>query len=138
MTRLLFVMMMALVMSFTCNASERMDDDDTETTSPMLGTEIERYCTLMDIEHKIYADVKVIIKSNNPDYYWTTKHKVYFKVIDSEGNVVYKKTFKNAYLYVFRSGQIQIGKKNFDQVVIRKSKSSEDWLGIIREKEGVF
>lgn len=137
MKQIFIALSLLLCISVNCQASD-MVDEEPETTTPIHGTEIERYCTLMDIEHKIYADVKVIIKSNDPDYVWTTKHKVYFKVIDSEGNVVYKKTFKNAYLYVFRSGQIQIGKKNFDQVVIRKSESSEDWLGIIREKEGVF
>jgi len=137
MKQIFIALSLLLCISLPCQA-EGIVNSEPEKTTPIYGTEIERYCTLMDIEHKIYADVKVIIKSNDPDYFWTTKHKVYFKVIDSEGNVVYKKTFKNAYLYVFRSGQIQIGKKNFVQVVIRKSESSEDWLGIIREKEGVF
>ena len=126
-----------MTVSFTCQARESVYIEP-ETTSPMYGTEIERYCYLMDIEHKTYHDVKVIIESNNPDYVWTTKHKVHVKVIDLEGKVIYKKTFKNSYLYVFSSGQIQIGMKNFNKVIIRKSMRGDDWYGEIREKEGVY
>lgn len=36
------------------------------------------------------------------------------------------------------NGQIQVGKKNFDQIVVQKSKSTDENIGIIREKEGVY
>jgi len=54
------------------------------------------------------------------------------------GFEVYKKTLKNVFLYVFSNGQIQVGKKNFDQIVVSKSKSTDENIGIIREKEGVY
>jgi len=53
-------------------------------------------------------------------------------------SIVYKKTLKNVFLYVFSNGQIQVGKKNFDQIVVQKSKSTDENIGIIREKEGVY
>ena len=52
--------------------------------------------------------------------------------------MLYKKTLKNVFLYVFSNGQIQVGKKNFDQIVVSKSKSTDENIGIIREKEGVY
>ena len=54
------------------------------------------------------------------------------------GKSIYKKTLKNVFLYVFSNGQIQVGKKNFDQIVVQKSKSTDENIGIIREKEGVY
>lgn len=39
---------------------------------------------------------------------------------------------------LFSNGQIQVGKKNFDQIVVSKSKSTDENIGIIREKEGVY
>ena len=51
---------------------------------------------------------------------------------------LYTKDFKNVFLYVFSNGQIQVGKKNFDQIVVSKSKTTDENIGIIREKEGVY
>ena len=64
--------------------------------------------------------------------------KVAFLVVDKNGKSIYKKTLKNVFLYVFSNGQIQVGKKNFDQIVVSKSKSTDENIGIIREKEGVY
>ena len=66
------------------------------------------------------------------------KYKVKVKVVDKNGKSIYKKTLKNVFLYVFSNGQIQVGKKNFDQIVVSKSKSTDENIGIIREKEGVY
>lgn len=104
----------------------------------MTDTEIVRKCAILDVEGKYYEDVTVTIKSNQPDYFWTDKYKVKVTVTDVSGAKVWNKTFKNAFLYVFSSGQIQIGKKNFDQMVISKPSTSGDWIGIVREKEGVY
>lgn len=109
-----------------------------EKAKPMTDTEIVRKCAILDVEGKYYEDVTVTIKSNQPDYFWTDKYKVRVTVTDASGNKVWNKTFKNAFLYVFSSGQIQVGKKNFDQMVISKSSTSGDWIGVVREKEGVY
>lgn len=138
MTRLLFVMMMSLVMSFTCKASERMDGDDTETTSPMLGIDIERNCAVIDIEGKMYSNVKVILESNDPDMFFTTTYRVSVVVKDKDEKTIYKKKFSNTYLYVFKTGQIQVGYKNFSKIVIFKDKRDGEWYCKIREKEGVW
>ena len=77
-------------------------------------------------------------KSITPDYLISEKYKVKVKVVDKNGKSIYKKTLKNVFLYVFSNGQIQVGKKNFDQIVVQKSKSTHENIGIIREKEGVY
>ena len=41
-------------------------------------------------------------------------------------------------LYDFSDGQVQVGKRNFDQIVIQKSSLTGDFLGKIREKEGIY
>ena len=42
------------------------------------------------------------------------------------------------FFYMCFHGQIQVGKKNFDQIVVSKSKETDENIGIIREKEGVY
>ncbi len=49
-----------------------------------------------------------------------------------------KKTFYNAFMYVFSNGQVQIGKPNFHQLVIFKSTFGNSYNGVIREYEGVY
>ena len=87
---------------------------------------------------KYYDNVIVTLKSNQPDFFFIDKYKVKVTVTDASGSKVWNKTFKNAFLYVFSSGQIQVGKPNFDQLVITKSSSTGDWIGKVREKEGVY
>ena len=109
-----------------------------EKAKPLTDTEIVRKVSNLDIEGKHYENVTVTIKSNKSDYFWTDKYKVKVTVNNAFGNKVWNKTFKNAYLYIFSNGQIQIGKPNFSQMIISKSDSSEDWRGIVREKEGIY
>lgn len=108
-----------------------------ETTKPMTDTEIERNVSRIDIEGKEYENVKVNLKSISPDYYFSDVPKVKVTIVDMEGKQIWKKTLKNAYLYVFSSGQIQVGKPNFDRIVIYKNDSGL-YTGKIREKEGVY
>lgn len=113
--------------------------DDTESTTPSYNTEIQRSVSIMDIEGTLYHDVVVTMKSNEPDYVFVTKGKVSVHITSDAGQTIYKKKFKDAYLYIFRNGQIQIGKKNFDKLVIYKSSTYPyKFSGIIREKEGVY
>jgi hypothetical protein len=108
-----------------------------ETAKPMTDTEIERNVSIMDIEGKEYENVKVTLKSISPDYFISDIYKVKVTIVDMNGNVVWKKTLKNDYLYVFSSGQIQVGKPNFDKILIQKN-SSGTYSGKIREKEGIY
>ena len=129
---LLFLMMLTInIVSFAQNS-------EPEKASPMTDTEIVRKCAILDVEGKYYDNVIVTLKSNKPDFIFTDKYKVKVTVTDASGSKIWNKTFKNAFLYVFSSGQIQVGKQNFDQLVISKSSSTGDWIGIVREKEGIY
>ena len=129
---LLFLMMLTInIVGFAQNS-------EPEKAKPMTDTEIVRKCAFLDVEGKYYENVIVTIKSNQPDFIFTDKYKVKVTVTDASGSKVWNKTFKNAFLYVFPSGQIQVGKPNFNQLVITKSSSTGDWIGMVREKEGVY
>lgn len=129
---LLFLMML------TINIVGFAQNDETERAKPMTDTEIVRKCAILDVEGKYYENVTVTIKSNQPDFFFTDKYKVKVTVTDASGSKVWNKTFKNAFLYVFSSGQVQVGKQNFDKLVIAKSSSTGEWVGMVREKEGVY
>lgn len=129
---LLFLMML------TINIVGFAQNDEKEKASPMTDTEIVRKCAILDVEGKYYENVTVTIKSNQPDFFFTDKYKVKVTVTDASGSKVWNKTFKNAFLYVFSSGQVQVGKQNFDKLVIAKSSSTGEWVGMVREKEGVY
>lgn len=129
---LLFLMMLTInIVSFAQNS-------EPEKASPMTDTEIVRKCIILDVEGKLYENVTVTIKSNQPDFFFTDKYKVKVTVTDASGSKVWNKTFKNAFLYVFPNGQVQVGKQNFDKLVIAKSSSTGEWIGMVREKEGVY
>ncbi|MGN8802689.1 hypothetical protein ACTNCL_06155 [Segatella copri] len=129
---LLFLMMLTInIVSFAQNS-------EPEKASPMTDTEIVRKCAILDVEGKYYDNVTVTIKSNQPDFFFTDKYKVKVTVTDASGSKVWNKTFKNAFLYVFPNGQVQVGKQNFDKLVIAKSSSTGEWIGMVREKEGVY
>lgn len=120
------------VFSFAINSNAQ------ETARPLTDTEVVRRVGVMDIEGKIFTDVVVRMICNSPDYFLTDKFKVKVNVYDENGNKVWKKTFKNVFLYVFSNGQIQIGKNNFHQLIITKSDDSDIFVGLVREKEGVY
>lgn len=107
-----------------------------EKSSPSHDTEIVRRCSHIDIEGKYYKNCVVTLKSIDPDYFITDKYKVKVLVEDENSKIVYKKTFKNCYLYIFRDGQIQVGLPNFSRIVIRRV--SDSWFGEIKEKEGIW
>ena len=129
---LLFLMMLTInIVSFAQNS-------EPEKASPMTDTEIVRKCAILDVEGKYYDNVTVTIKSNQPDLFFPDKYKVKVTVTDASGSKVWNKTFKNAFLYVFPNGQVKVGKPNFHQMIISRADSSSEWIGMVREKEGVY
>lgn len=124
--------MLMLVGSLTMVAQEP------ETARPLTDTEVVRRIALLDVEGKYYYDVVMTFKSTSPDYFITDKYKVKVSAKNSEGKTVWKKTLKNVFLYVFSNGQIQVGKQNFNMIVVQKSKEAGEYIGVIREKEGVY
>ena len=129
---LLFLVMLTInIVSFAQNS-------EPEKAKPMTDTEIVRKCAFLDVEGKYYENVTVTLKSNQPDFIFTDKYKVKVTVTDASGSKVWNKTFKNAFLYVFPNGQVQVGKPNFHQMIISRADSSSEWIGMVREKEGVY
>jgi hypothetical protein len=125
------ILLIFFIFSFTYSVFSQ------ETAKPMTDTEIMRNVSNMDIEGKEYENVKIILKSVSPDYYFSDKHKVKVIIVDMNGKNVWKKTLKNVYLYVFSDGQIQVGKQNFTKILITKNISGS-YNGKIRENEGVY
>lgn len=108
-----------------------------ETTKPINDVEIERTLSIIDIEGKKYENVKVNLKSISPDYFISNIYRVKVNITTEEGKSVWKKTLKNVYLYVFSNGQVQVGKPNFDMIVLYKNDTGI-FTGKVREKEGVY
>lgn len=113
-----------------------VQSDEPEKSSPSRDTEIVRRCSYMDIEGKYYKNCVVTLKSTSPDYFITDKYKVKVLVKDENGKKVYKKTFSNAYLYIYSNGQVQVGQPKFHQIII--GKAGDSWYGEINEKEGIW
>lgn len=107
-----------------------------EEVSPIRNVEVLRKVWCIDIEGTNYYNCIVTVKANEPDYVFT-QPSVKVTVKNSEGNKIFKKKFKNSNLYIFSNGQIQIGRPNFDKVVIFKE-HGDSYRGKIREKEGVY
>lgn len=130
------IFVLFVVMFFT--TSWAFAQNEPETAKPLTDMEVVRKVAYLDIEGQFYENVTISFKSVTPDYFISDKYRVKIKVVDKKRKLVYKKTFKNAFLYVFSDGQIQVGHKNFNQVLITKSISSDDNIGVIKEKEGVY
>ena len=54
-----------------------------------------------------------------------------------DGRIAWQKTFKNAYLYLFSTGAIHVGKPKFTKILINKDYSGS-YVGKIRQYEGVY
>lgn len=106
--------------------------------------EIVRRCSYMSIERESFDNVVITLKS----YYQSSEPflgikggpRVKVTVKDNNGKKVYKKTFKNSYLYIDRDGQIEVGRPNFRQLTIGRwrTKKIDTWYGMIKEKEGIY
>ena len=112
------IVLLIFSLSFGWFVFAQNNNDETEKASPMQNAELIRKVCFLDIEGEVYTDVVVAIKSISPDGFFSDKYRVKVKVTDSNGKTVWNKTMKNAYLYVFSDGQIQIGRPKFSQLVI--------------------
>ncbi|MBO4850942.1 MAG: hypothetical protein J5529_08590 [Prevotella sp.] len=125
------ISLLLILFSFSVYAQEVVDN--------LKDTEIERRVASLDIEGETYENVVVTLKSYSPDFLHD-KSRVKVTVVDStNGETIWKKTFKSAYLFVFSDGNIQVGKNNFNQILISKLFTDTDiFVGKIREKEGIY
>lgn len=122
-----------LLLSMFFTISWTFGQNEKETANPSRDMEIVRKIAEIDIEGKIYKDVVIFFKSGS-----IYSNKVKIKITNRNNEVVYKKTFKNSCLYIFSTGQIQVGRKNFNQIIVSKSLFTDDYFGKIREKEGIY
>lgn len=109
-----------------------------ESATPLTDMEVVRKVAVLDIDGDIYYNVVMTFKSISPDYFISDRYRVKVMVEDVKGRIVWKRTFRNVFLYVFSSGQVQVGKSNFDIIVVYKNTDTGNYIGKVREKEGVF
>lgn len=108
-----------------------------ESVEPMINGEVVRKVSVLDIEGKEYYNVEVTLKSVSPDNIINFDNRVNVTVVNDKGYTVWRRAIKDAYLYVFSNGQVQVGKGKLDQIIISKSPHSDLYIGKIREKEGI-
>ena len=126
------LLLFAMLLTFTLNVFAQ------EKANPVTDHEVVRRVALIDIEGATYENVVVSMKSASLDDFITGKNKVEVVITDSQGEKIWKKTLKNVFLYVFSNGQVQVGQRGFNQIVIFKSSLTDDFGGIVREKEGIY
>lgn len=113
-------------------------EEEPEKTLPLTDVAVVRRVDRLDLDGVILRNVEVTLKPVSPDYLINDKYKVKVLVTDFRGKKIWKKTLKGVFLYVFSSGQIQVGKKNFRPLVIWEPTLTDGTTGIIREKEGIY
>ena len=128
-----FAILIAMLLTFSIASHSQ----DVETTKPTEDTEIVRRTAAIDIEGVIHDNVVISLKSISVDMF-TGDPKVKVTITDNNGKKIYKKTFKNSNLYIFSDGHIQVGQPKFNKLIITKSETSDDYIGVIREKEGIW
>ena len=122
------LLLFAMLLTFTLNVFAQ------EKANPVTDHEVVRRVALIDVEGTTYENVVVSMKSTSS----VGKDKVKVVITDSKGKKIWKKTLKNVFLYVFSEGQVQVGNGGFHQIVIDKSSYTGDFIGKIREKEGIY
>ena len=117
-------------------SEQKKENKKVEKVPPQYGLEVERDLSFICIEEASYNDVKINIESSLPVA--GPLSNVRIKVYNSKGKKLYKKTLYNSCLYVFKDGQIQVGRPLFNQALIMKSKRTGTWMGEISEKKGFY
>ena len=105
---------------FIVTTSISFAQSEPETAGPLTDMEIVRKVAFLDIERKSYENGVISFKSVTPDYLISDKYRVKVKVLDENGKSIYKKTFRNVFLYVFSDGQVQVGQPTGKKRVLTK------------------
>ena len=121
-----------MLLAFTSNVFAQ------EEAKPLMDREVMRRVALIDIEGTTYENVVVSMKSASLDDYIKGENKVEVVITDSKGKKIWEKALKNVFLYVFSNGQVQIAQGGFVQIVIDKLSQTDDFVGMVREKEGIY
>ena len=126
------LLLFAMLLAFTSNVFAQ------EEAKPLMDREVMRRVALIDIEGTTYENVVVSMKSASLDDYIKGENKVEVVITDSKGKKIWEKALKNVFLYVFSNGQVQIAQGGFVQIVIDKLSQTDDFVGMVREKEGIY
>ena len=126
------LLLFAMLLTFTLNVFAQ------EKANPVTDHEVVRRVALIDIEGTTYENVVVSMKSASLDDYIKGENKVEVVITDSKGKKIWEKALKNVFLYVFSNGQVQIAQGGFVQIVIDKLSQTDDFVGMVREKEGIY
>ena len=104
------------------------------TVKPTFDKEVVCQVTTLDDEGAIYDNVIVKMKCTVKFASSTCQTRV--TICNQNGKKIAKKIYPDALLYVFDSGQIQVGKNGFTKMLIYKEKDGTT-VGKIRVNEGV-
>ena len=126
------LLLFAMLLAFTSSVFAQ------EEAKPLMDREVMRRVALIDIEGTTYENVIVSMKSASLDDYIKGENKVEVVITDSKGKKIWEKALKNVFLYVFSNGQVQIAQGGFVQIVIDKLSQTDDFVGMVREKEGIY
>ena len=126
------LLLFAMLLAFTSSVFAQ------EEAKPLMDREVMRRVALIDIEGTTYENVVVSMKSASLDDYIKGENKVEVVITDSKGKKIWEKALKNVFLYVFSNGQVQIAQGGFVQIVIDKLSQTDDFVGMVREKEGIY
>lgn len=124
------LLLFAMLLTFTSNVFAQ----EKEEIYPLTDQEVVRRVAQIDVEGTTYENVVISMKSTSQG----GKDKVKVVITDSKGEKIWKKTLKNVFLYVSSDGQVLIGKRGFHQIGIVKSFLTDDFIGMVREKEGIY
>ena len=132
------ILYLIILMLLSLSSVVFAQDDYHEKAKPLVNETIVRKVRVMKIEGTTYENVIVTIKSTGPDLILTDCYNVNVLIQDIKKKKIYKKNFKDSFLYVFRGGQIQVGRVNFNKMVLYEPVDGWSTFGILNEKEGVF
>ena len=132
----LFISIILLLTSIYSFAQE--DSKEVESVRPTTNSKIYRQVSFAEINNKNYVeDIGVSIQSKYDFWYGTTPIvKIKAKSLET-GRVIYRKKLYDTYLYIFRKGQIQVGKPNLEKLIIFQSSITENWYMQINDG-GIF
>lgn len=106
-----------------------------EKALPLNNTEAVRKVKIVDIDGTTYVNAKIYMTTVS---FVDGTNAVKVSIFDINNKRVWKKTLSGAYLYVFSDGQIQIGQRNFQQVLIYRERDTNSFIGLIRAEEGIY
>lgn len=105
--------------------------------TPIIDTEISRYVTLLEADGKRMNNVLVKLEAISPDNFITATYRVKITVVDSSGEVVYKETLKDVFLYLLTDDGITVSKGKIVKLYISKRDKYGRCVGIIDKKQGM-